>query len=273
MTEISSDLLEKYDELKKYIANLGNVAVAYSSGVDSTFLLYAAVDSIGDRAVAITSCSASFPSREKEEAFAFCLERGIKQLVYESNELENEEYIKNPPNRCYICKKALFTGMMKLANENGYNAMVEGSNVDDEGDYRPGLMAVAELGIKSPLRELGFTKKEIRELSRYFGLPTWSKASFACLASRFPYGESITKKKLQMVEQAEDYMMSLGLKQFRVRIHGQNLARIELLPSDFDKMMDDQVRSKIYETFNEIGFAYVSLDLKGYRTGSMNEIL
>ena len=273
MSEIEKALLDKYNELKEYIKSLEKVAVAYSSGVDSTFLLYAAKEAVGENAIAVTSCSASFPNREKVEANDFCKEYGIRQLVFESNELENEEYVKNPPNRCYICKKALFTGMLKLAEENGFCHMLEGSNLDDDGDYRPGMQAIAELQVKRPLKKIGFTKQEIRLLSRYLGLPTWSKASFACLASRFPYGEEITSTKLRMVEQAEDYLMSFGFKQFRVRIHGENLARIELLPEDFSRLWDEKIRSEIYGEFSKIGFAYTALDLKGYRTGSMNEIL
>lgn len=273
MADIDKILLDKYAKLKSYIGNFGKLAVAYSSGVDSTFLLYAAKEALGDNVVAITSCSASFPAREKKEAADFCSKYGIKQLVFESNELEKEEYAVNPSNRCYICKKALFTGMLELAKSEGIFVVAEGSNLDDDGDYRPGLKAISELGIESPLRKLEFTKQEIRELSKYLGLPTWSKSSFACLASRFPYGERITADRLNMVERAENYLMALGLKQFRVRIHGGTLARIELLPDDFERVMKPKVRNDIYEEFGRIGFSYTALDLKGYRTGSMNETL
>ncbi len=265
-------LLKKYGELKEYLSLLGSVAVAFSSGVDSTFLLFAGKEALGDNVVALTASSHSFPGRELDEAKAFCKEYGIRQVVFESEELKIEGFSHNPKDRCYLCKKELFMKMRKIADEEGIKEIAEGSNLDDNGDYRPGLKAVEELNIKSPLRHLGFSKEQIRILSRYLGLPTWKKQSFACLASRFPYGEEITEKKLKMVDRAEQLLLDLGFERFRVRIHG-NVARIETDPSDIARFTDDKLRLKIYEEFRKIGFAYAAVDLLGYRTGSMNETL
>ena len=265
-------LLGKYEELKKHLGSFGKVAVAFSSGVDSTFLLYAAKEALGDNVLALTASSCSFPVRELKETKAFCEEHGIRQIIVESEELSIEGFSHNPKNRCYLCKRELFQKFRDVAEREGIKEIVEGSNLDDNGHYRPGLMAVAELGIQSPLRTIGFTKNEIRMMSKHLGLPTWEKQSFACLSSRFPYGEEITEKKLGMVDKAEQYLLDMGFHQLRVRIHG-NVARIELDPSEFGKFMEEDVRTKVYDMFKQTGFAYVALDIKGYRTGSMNETL
>ncbi len=262
----------KLEALKQSLGNMGKVAIAFSSGVDSTFLLKVAHEVLGEGAIAITAQSCSFPGRELEEAKKFCQQEGIRQIVVPFDELEVQGFRENPPNRCYLCKKAFLSLVKDAAAEQGAAYVAEGSNVDDEGDYRPGMQAVAELGIQSPLRNAGLMKQEIRFLSRQLGLPTWEKPSFACLSSRFPYGEEITKEKLAMVEQAEDLLLSMGFSQVRVRIHGR-MARIELLPEDFARLIQEERRKQAVKALTSWGFSYVSMDLTGYRTGSMNELL
>ncbi len=271
-TVATTEQMDKYNRLLSILSSYGSAAVAFSSGVDSTFLLYAARAALSDKVIAVTASSGVFPKRELNEAVDYCKRLGVKHVVVQVNELEIEGFSENPKDRCYICKKELFIGFLKTAEAEGMAVVVEGSNLDDEGDYRPGLRAIAELDIKSPLREAGMTKQDIRDLSQHFGLPTWDKSSFACLASRFPYGENISDKKLDMVDKAEELMMKLGFKQFRVRIHGNDifLARIELLPDDIAKLLTEDIRAKVHEEFKKIGFTYVSLDLYGYRSGNMN---
>jgi uncharacterized protein len=248
------------------------VAVAFSGGVDSTFLLKVAHDLLGDRAIGVTARSCSFPERELGEARDFCQREGITHVICDSEELEIEGFSQNPTNRCYLCKSELFEKIWAAARERGIENVAEGSNMDDEGDYRPGLTAVEELRVASPLRRAGLGKSEIRDLSREMGLPTWNKQSFACLASRFPYGESITRERLGMIDRAEQFLLDMGLRQVRVRHHG-NLARIETDEGGYGILSDHGTRMRVYERFKEIGFIYVSLDLMGYRTGSMNEAL
>ena len=260
----------KLERLRALLRETGGIAVAFSSGVDSSFLLKVAHEELGERVVAVTARSHSFPKREQDEAAAFCTREGIRQVVVDSEELVIPGFRQNPKNRCYLCKKELFTKILEIARAEGLSAVAEGSNMDDLGDYRPGLQAVRELGIRSPLREAGLTKAEIRELSRALGLPTWNKPSFACLASRFPYGEEITVERLARVERAEQYLLDLGFGQVRVRSHG-DLARIELCAADIPKAIEQ--REKIHAALKGFGFAYVALDLQGYRTGSMNEVL
>ena len=263
---------QKLAQLKTSLAGLGSLAVAFSSGVDSTFLLKVAHEALGEHVLAITAKSSSFPKRELEESISFCKGENIRQIIFGSRELEVEGFRQNHPNRCYLCKKAFLEKVKEAATGHRIAHVAEGSNVDDEGDYRPGMQAVAELGILSPLREAGLSKREIRFLSKEMGLPTWEKPSFACLSSRFPYGEAITEEKLAMVEQAEQLLMELKFVQFRVRIHG-TMARIEVLPEDFPKLLSEEVRDKITGQFRSFGFTYVAMDLEGYRMGSMNEIL
>lgn len=263
-------LSEKYNILQEYLRSLGSVAVAFSGGVDSTFLLKVAHDVLGDKAIAVTATSCTFPERELNEAKAFCQSNGITHVVCRSEELDIDGFRENPKNRCYLCKHELFEKVWEIAHERGLNAVAEGSNLDDNGDYRPGLIAVAELEVTSPLRHAELNKDEIRQLSRELGLSTWDKQSFACLSSRFVYGETISEEKLSMVDRAEQLLLDLGFHQLRVRIHG-TIARIEILPDQFDKLMAQ--RESIYGQLKDFGFTYVTLDLGGYRTGSMNETL
>ena len=266
------DDYEKLETLKALLARFEGLAVAFSGGVDSAFLLAVAREVLGDRAIAVTAAPAFVPPRELEEAKAFCEERGIRQVVIPAGNLNIEGVRHNPPDRCYYCKKEIFGKILQVAVENGITVVAEGSNMDDTGDYRPGMRAVRELGVVSPLLEAGLTKAEIRTLSREMGLPTWDKPSFACLASRFVYGEAITDEKLRMVDRAEQLLLDMGFRQFRVRIHG-DLARLELLPEELPRATEAENRRRISERLKEYGFSYVTLDLAGYRTGSMNEVL
>lgn len=261
---------DKYDALKAYLRELGSVAVAFSSGVDSTFLLKTAHDVLGDNCIAITAVSPFFPEREREEARLFCEKEGIRQITLKTRELEIEGFRENPANRCYICKKSFFGEILKIAEKEGIHAVAEGSNMDDTKDYRPGMLAIKELNLESPLRRCGLYKEDIRALSRELELPTWKKQSFACLYSRFAYGETITEEKVKMVDQAEQLLLEMGFEQFRVRIHGM-LARIEVWPEEFEKIMAN--KELIAASLKSFGFTYVTLDLQGYRVGSMNEAL
>ncbi|MDR2355088.1 MAG: ATP-dependent sacrificial sulfur transferase LarE [Clostridiales Family XIII bacterium] len=269
---MEESLAARRERLFRILSELGGAAVAFSGGVDSSFLLWSAKRALGDKLIAVTARSCSFPQRELDEARAFCAKEGIRHFVCDSEELDIEGFSENPVNRCYLCKNELFTKIWAIARENGVEAVIEGSNTDDEGDYRPGLQAVREQGVLSPLREAGLGKADIRALSKAEGLSTWNKQSFACLSSRFVYGETITEKKLGMVDRAEQLLLDLGFTQLRVRIHG-DIARIEIDPAEFPKIMTAENRERIYARFKEIGFSYTALDLLGYRTGSMNETL
>ncbi|MBP3297800.1 MAG: ATP-dependent sacrificial sulfur transferase LarE [Lachnospiraceae bacterium] len=263
---------KKLAQLKEYIRGLGSLAVGFSAGVDSTFLLAVAHEVLGERVIAVTGMDASVPEREIKEAKTFCEERGIRHIIYTMDPMKEEGYRKNGPDRCYFCKRGIYTEIRRIAEENGIEYMAEGSNMDDLGDYRPGLRAVEELSVKSPLREAKMTKADIRMLSKAMGLPTWSKPAYACLASRFVYGEEITEEKLKMIDQAEQFLIEQGFLEERVRMHGK-IARIEVPAKDISRLAEDGIREKVYEFFKRIGFQFVTLDLRGYQMGSMNKTI
>jgi uncharacterized protein len=266
------DIDQKLEKLKAIIRETGGLCVAFSGGVDSTFLSAVAAEVLGDRALAVTAHSPLYPAHEQNEAAGLAAEIGIRHETVVSDELDVPGFASNPPNRCYLCKSELFTVVHEVAQKHGINAVADGTNADDKGDYRPGRKAAKECGVLSPLLESDMGKDDIRELSRRMGLRTADKAAFACLASRFPYGDQITEEKLIAVGALEGKLRELGFKQFRVRHHGE-LARIELLPDAVANACEADIRQQIVETGKAAGFLYIALDLEGYRTGSMNATL
>ncbi len=261
---------EKLKQLKLLLKDLKSCAIAYSGGVDSTFLVKVAYDTLGDKALAVTATSSTYPVRELEDAKQYAQEIGIPHIIIQSEELDIPRFSDNPPDRCYYCKKELFHKIQQIAKDHHLNAVLDGSNADDTFDYRPGARARSELGIQSPLKEVGLTKQEIRQLSVSLHLKSSEKPAFACLASRFPYGVKITKERLKQVEYAEEYLFSLGIRQCRVRYHDR-IARIEVTPDDFPAILAHN--QKIIKRFKTLGFTYITLDLEGYRIGSLNEVL
>jgi uncharacterized protein len=249
---------------------MGSAVVAFSGGVDSTFLLHAARVALGRNVLAVTATSPTYPKSERDEAEAIVAEWDVPHRFIESNELDIPGFSTNPPDRCYHCKKELFRLLSGIAVEEGYAAVCDGSNADDRNDCRPGRRAARELGVRSPLLENGITKEEIRALSRQFSLPTAEKGAFACLSSRFPYGTKITEESLRRVEACEEILRRFGFRQFRVRVHGA-VARIEVGRQEIPRLFDPDVSDAVHEGFRKHGFLYVSVDLKGYRAGSMNE--
>ena len=269
---LSADLQKKLTRLEEVLGALGSVAVGFSGGVDSTFLLSAAVRTLGDRVLAVTAVNPLIPERELREARAFCEANGIRQMFCKTEPLKIEACRRNAPDRCYHCKRQIFSEILRLAAANGFAYVAEGSNLDDLGDYRPGLRAIRELSVRSPLREAGLTKKEIRELSKALGLGTWNKPSCACLASRFAYGEEISEEKLERIGQAEEILIRLGFRAERVRLHG-SLARIEVPAEDIPLLAAGPTRRAVHEAFRKLGFQFVTLDLGGFCSGSMNATL
>ncbi len=265
-------LQEKYNRLKKQLKDLGSICVAFSGGVDSTLLLYVAHEVLGDKAMGITVRASMHSSREMVEAEEFITNIGVKHLFIKANEYSIPEFVANEKDRCYHCKKAIFTKIKELAGEAGIPHVADGSIADDVFDYRPGMIALGELEIISPLKDAGLSKEEVRLLSKQLNLPTWNKPSMACLASRIPYGVPITPEKLAIVEKGELYLLDHGFTQFRVRYHG-DIARIEIMPDEQGKFLEPSFISQTVKFFKEIGFIYVTFDLEGYRVGSMNEVL
>jgi uncharacterized protein len=261
--------IKKYQKLQEILKSMESVVIAYSGGTDSTLVLKAAHDALGDKAIAMTAVSVSLPTGDRLEAMQIAEDIGVKHILVESEETSNPEYLANTPNRCFFCKQETYSKLSSYAKANGYKAIADGTNADDSNDFRPGRKAASEYGVRSPLQEAGFTKEEIRELSRELGLPNWDKPAAACLSSRIPYGTVITTQALSMVERSETFLRNLGLKQLRVRHHG-TVARVETEPADFPILMDH--REEIIAGLKEIGYTYISLDLSGFHSGSMNDV-
>jgi uncharacterized protein len=273
MPETQDTLDTKFSCLNSILKDMGRVLIAFSGGVDSTLLLKVAKDVLGNDVTAVTALSATTPNHERKDAVRLAETIGVKHVQVETHELALSEFVKNPENKCYICKKERFAGLLQLAEQERCRYVLDGGNRDDHSDYRPGIQAVEELGVRSPLAEAGLNKAEIRRLSKTLGLDTWNKPSFACLASRIPYHSSITPEKLQQVDAGEEYLRALGLSaQLRVRHHGQ-IARLEIDPQDIPQYMETSLRQKIVAYFKTLGFQYVALDLEGYSMGSLNRTL
>lgn len=261
---------EKYINLINYLKELGRVVLAFSGGVDSTFLLKAAREALGDNMKAVTILSPYIPKWEVEEAKQLANELGVDYEIIEVPIIE--EIRNNPENRCYLCKKAVFSMIHNIAKTQGYNYVIDGTNLDDMGDYRPGLKALKELNVKSPLLECKLTKADIRGLSKELGLKTWDKPSYACLLTRIPYGDELKVEDFEKIEEAEKYMMKIGFRAVRVRCHG-DLARVEVDRKDRSRLFDEKLIDDISNKLKEIGFKYVTLDMQGYRVGSLNEVM
>jgi len=270
---MNAEIQSKLDHLMELLSDLGSVVVGFSAGVDSTLLIAAAGRSLGDKAVAATACSATLPMSEREEAAVIADQLGIRHVLLDIDELESADFVANTDQRCYYCKKTRFGALTRWAQEHGYKWVLDGANADDCLDYRPGMKAVSELEkVCSPLLEAGLTKTEIREISREWGLPTWNKPSAACLSSRVAYGLAITNERLGQIEQAEKVVKEFCSGQIRVR-HHDNLARIEVSQDDIPILTTPQNARRIHAALKQLGFTFVTLDLAGYRTGSMNETL
>ena len=269
---MEGNIEKKLKNLKEILKKMGTVLVAFSGGVDSTFLLRVAKDVLGEKVIAVTALSPTYPREEVEEAKKISKKMGVRHILIETRELEDSNFVNNPPTRCYYCKRELFSALKKIAEENNLRWVADGSNLDDTGDFRPGMQAARELGVRSPLKEAHLGKSDIRELSKKLGLSTWNKPSLACLASRFPYGMRIKKEELLKVEEAERFLRKMGISQIRVRHYGDT-ARIEVREDEIPKLFENKKRNKVIEKFKQLGYTYITVDLEGYRTGSMNEVL
>ena len=262
----------KFQRLKDILKEMENLVVAFSGGVDSTFLLKVARDCLSDRVIAVTATSGTYSSDELAEAKTYTASFGVQHIVIDSKELHIREFRENTPQRCYYCKRELFSQLEDIAQRQKIAWVADGTNADDTGDYRPGMLAADELGIRSPLKEAGLTKNEIRQLSKEMKLPTWDKPTMACYASRFPYGMEITEERLKQVGEAETFLRRQGIRTVRVRHHG-HIARIEVGIEEMPKFFEPDFRAKVVEELQQLGYAYVTIDLQGFRSGSMNEVL
>jgi len=270
---LSETAARKLDELRSILRHMESVAIGYSGGVDSTLLLRVAVDVLGSRALAMIGQSETYPTKEFEEAVALAAGMGARFTVVQTEETDQLKFSENPPDRCYYCKTELFGKLQEVAEREGIPWIADGTITDDLGDFRPGMKARGEQKVRSPLLEAGLSKAEVREISRHLDLPTWDKPAFACLSSRFPYGVGITRENLTRVDAAETFLRERGFRFFRVRFHDTSTARIEVGPQELTRLVVDPLRQDIVQHFKKLGFIYVTIDLQGYRTGSMNELL
>jgi uncharacterized protein len=270
---LSSDVTSKYEHLQEILQEMGSVAIGYSGGVDSTLLLKVSAGVLGQRAVAMIGRSETYPTREFEEALVLAEQIGARVVVVRTEETDILKFQENPPDRCYFCKTELFGKLQEVALQEGAAWIADGTITDDIGDFRPGMKAKSEKNVRSPLLEAGFSKTDVRELSKYLELPTWDKPAFACLSSRFPYGMGISREQLSRVDQAETFLRDRGFRFFRVRVHDDKTARIEVGPEEILRLLQNDLRQDLVSHLKTLGFTYVTLDLQGYRTGSMNEVL